>query len=325
MTSKVTWVLWRHKWHYLWPPKWHWLWWRPKWQWLAWFNKISRFGDKTNTIVRRINLELENISNWLKANKLSINVKKTKSMLFHRPSPRCRTLKLQINGVEIERVTDFDFLGLLINDGLSWTNHLHSLNSKIASAAGILHRLKYSVPKYASMMIYNALVSSRLNYMTFAWGQASEPIFSVQKRAIRNVTRSGYLAHTSPLFKSTRTLKLEDIYKISKLKLYHGYVNKKLPSYFLRLELKRGTDIHDHYTRICTQYRRGKVGTNYAKQIFSFSIPFFVKDNAIQCVVSKAPTLTRQSFTKFAKSHYISKYIEICNDKKCYSCSKQKN
>ncbi len=64
-------------------------------------------------IEKVINNELEKISSWLKTNKLSSNVKKTKYMIFHTVQRKVNTLHLKINNT-IERVTQFDFLGLTL-------------------------------------------------------------------------------------------------------------------------------------------------------------------------------------------------------------------
>ena len=68
--------------------------------------------------------ELENITLWLKRNKPSLNVQNTKLMIFHRKQKQINELNILINGITIERVESFNFLGLLIDKGLSWKNIL---------------------------------------------------------------------------------------------------------------------------------------------------------------------------------------------------------
>ena len=70
-----------------------------------------------------ITKELENITLWLKRNKLSLNVQKTKLMVFHRKQMQIKELNIVINGITIERVKSFNFLGLIIDEGLSWKKH----------------------------------------------------------------------------------------------------------------------------------------------------------------------------------------------------------
>ena len=74
--------------------------------------------------------ELENITLWLKGNKLSLNVQKTKLMIFYRNQKQINELNILIDGIAIERVESFNFLGLNIDEGLSWKNILMLLKIK---------------------------------------------------------------------------------------------------------------------------------------------------------------------------------------------------
>ena len=65
-----------------------------------------------------LNLELCKISDWLSANILSLNVNKTKLMVFHSCNKTVLYPKLRIDVIEIERVDDFNFLGLQLNYNL---------------------------------------------------------------------------------------------------------------------------------------------------------------------------------------------------------------
>ena len=80
------------------------------------FDRYNLEQDITN--------ELENITLWLKRNKLSLNVQKTKLMIFHRKQKQINELNILIDGITIERVESFNFLGLIIDEGLSWKNIL---------------------------------------------------------------------------------------------------------------------------------------------------------------------------------------------------------
>ena len=59
-----------------------------------------------------INDEIEKITIWLKVNKFSLNVQKTKLMIFHRKQNHIQNLNISINGINIEKVESFNFLGL---------------------------------------------------------------------------------------------------------------------------------------------------------------------------------------------------------------------
>ena len=92
--------------------------------------------ELTNTVnlEQNINHELENISNWLKLNKLSLNTSKTKCMLFNTINKRLPSLHLHINNQDIEHVKTFEYLGIKIDEGLLW--------KKITKVLGILTHLR---------------------------------------------------------------------------------------------------------------------------------------------------------------------------------------
>ena len=68
-----------------------------------------------------INNELEKVNLWLKLNKLSLNIKKTKLIIFHRKQKKIKDINISIDNVQIERVNTFNFLGIMLDESLTWT------------------------------------------------------------------------------------------------------------------------------------------------------------------------------------------------------------
>ena len=69
--------------------------------------------------------------------------------------------------------------------------------------------------------MYNSIILPHINYGILAWGYQTQRIFILQKKAIRIITLSKYNAHTAPIYKELKLLKVSDIYKLQKLKFYH--------------------------------------------------------------------------------------------------------
>ena len=82
---------------------------------------LNTFRCNTNV---NTNNELTKISEWLKVNKLSLNTKKTKAMIFHMPQKQVTTPKLEIDGTSIEFVNSFNYLGITIDKHLSWQDQI---------------------------------------------------------------------------------------------------------------------------------------------------------------------------------------------------------
>ena len=74
-----------------------------------------------------------------------------------------------INNVEIERVTHFNILGLVLHSHLNWKKHLDHISLKLSKIIGILHRLKSVYPETVLLMLYNTLIVPNLTYCLLSW------------------------------------------------------------------------------------------------------------------------------------------------------------
>ena len=166
---------------------------------------------KSNNKELVLNNELQRVHSWLKANRLSLNVKKTKYMLFRKQKKTdIRKLNLRISNDAIQSVDDFNFLGLHINSKLNWDTHTNVISKRMSRAVGVIKRLQFVFPETILLTIYNALILPHINYCLLPWGSGSavKTIFTIQKRAIRAISSAGYNAHTEPLFKFFNVLKI---------------------------------------------------------------------------------------------------------------------
>ena len=114
----------------------------------------------------RVNDQLIVGEKWFRANFLTLNVAKTKYMLF--PANKgfgdaSQVLNLVLDGKKIEKVSSFKFVGLHLDELLSWDVHHAHVVKKVASGTGILARLKRIVPQRIRLLIYNALIKPHLN------------------------------------------------------------------------------------------------------------------------------------------------------------------
>ncbi len=77
----------------------------------------------------KLNNELTNISNWLKLNKLSLNVQKCKYIIFYMPKKHVNALHLVLNGAIVDRLLNFQFLGSTLNENLNWKSHINKISN----------------------------------------------------------------------------------------------------------------------------------------------------------------------------------------------------
>ena len=194
----------------------------------------------------RINQELQHVQDWLKVNRLALNVKKTKYMMFHKHNKIVEHLDLHVNNNAIEKVDNFNFLGLHLNTRLTWHTHVSEISKKISRAVGIIKKMQWIFPTEILLAIYNALVLPHINYCILSWGADSNTIFILQKKAVRAIASAGYNAHTEPFCKLYNLLKIEDIYKFRLLVLYHNISHLKTRQY-LEIFLPNTSQGNIHY------------------------------------------------------------------------------
>ena len=100
--------------------------------------------------------ELSLVYEWLFLNLLSLNIEKTKFMLFHPYQKDVSNLVpvLKINQNEIERVDKFDFLGVTLDEHVNWKAQTDKVATRLSKYSGILNRLKL----FATQHIANSLL-----------------------------------------------------------------------------------------------------------------------------------------------------------------------
>ena len=180
--------------------------------------------DDYRILSDRINMELSKINEWLEINKLSINVDKTKYMIFHHQQRKLDMydqLKLSINNLPIKRTKTFNFLGIVINEFLTWNDHITYISQKINPVVGLINRLKHQLPTVILKMIYNSLILSRLHYGNILWGNNPGSLIRLNKRALRAIVNAGINTYTNPIEKTEftehfRHTQYEDLMSIQK-------------------------------------------------------------------------------------------------------------
>ena len=97
----------------------------------------------TKVIIKTINMEMPKIIKWLKSNKLHINVNKTVAMLFHTRQKRVNIDEnlIVIDGNIIPLSTKTKFLGINIDNNLTWRAHINYITTKISKGVGVQLRL----------------------------------------------------------------------------------------------------------------------------------------------------------------------------------------
>ena len=156
----------------------------------------------------------------------------------------------------VKRVKFVKFLGLLLDEHLSWKHHLSELSKKLARTCEIFFKIRNFLPLDVLLCLYNALFMSFLQYGLIVWGQTYEsyidPIFKLQKKAVRAISFQPRLSHSLPIFKDLKLLTLSEIFELRPLTFVYDSVNKTSPSCFHNFFLL-SSSVHQYSTRQASQ------------------------------------------------------------------------
>jgi hypothetical protein len=210
---------------------------------------FSLFADDTNllyadknlkTLENIVNAELLNIYNWLTANKLSLNIKKSNFIIFHSYQKRLDyavNLKMhdaQSNTfVSLATKNYIKYLGVLMDSYLSWKFHIGNIASNLSKRIGIIATLRHFVPVSTLISIYKSLMLPYLTYGIVVWGRAAkcyiDKILKLKKRALRLIYSAHHLSHAIPYFQSANVLQINLLYYKSVSILMRDVSRKVVP------------------------------------------------------------------------------------------------
>ena len=227
------------------------------------------------TLLDTINTELIHVNEWIQANKLSLNIKKTNYMLFSN-SLNSLPDHITFNQIQLTRVESTKFMGLFIDEHLNWNSHLMYVNKLISRNAGVIYKLKNIFPEKILQMLYSTIILPYLNYGILAWGHSSrvfiDKIFLCQKRAIRNIFGLSRRSHTDELFYKSKILKIDDLYYFHLGCIMHKLSRNELPPVIESMFIKN-KDIHKYPTRQTNLYHLPKTRLRLLQNTFIYNGP----------------------------------------------------
>ena len=161
------------------------------------------------------NIDLIKLQQWMVSNKLLLNVQKTTAILnSNRNTSNCPEISLDNRILPFSNV--HKFLGVIIDKNLRFDEHIRAVCKKISKSIGIMYKLKNYMPQHLLISIYYSLIYPYLTYGNLIWGGTYpthlEPLFLLQKKVVRIISKSNYLSHTDPIFSRLGLLKLPDIH-----------------------------------------------------------------------------------------------------------------
>ena len=126
-------------------------------------------------------------------------------MLINSNASQSCSFEVKINDSEIKHTTCTKYLGVYIDEYLSWTEHIHNLEMKLSRSVAMFYRIRYYLSNNALRSVYYSLAYSHLQYAIAVWGVAGKTDLKrlnvLHNKVLRAMTYSSYKSRVSPLYK----------------------------------------------------------------------------------------------------------------------------
>ena len=285
---------------------------------------LQKTSNDLNVLFNSANVELSKIADWFKANKLTLNISKTKYMLFRDKNQIVdfTNLALTIDNEKVDRIgsgcseESFKFVGMILDEFLTWKYHIHHVFNKAASALYTLSKLRKLLPSHIKLTIYNSLFRSFIEYGVNCWGKAHNSkikrLITLQKRACRYIDNAKYNSHTDKIFMKYNILKLDDLVNLNHACFMYKLVNNILPPSFNNLFEKL-----NNYDRTLS-FKTLIINKNSLKSFPSFTLIKYWNELSLNLKRCSSLNVLRSKL----KRKFFGKYDTVCRKSNCYSCRK---
>lgn len=167
---------------------------------------LSYQNANPDLIIQHMKEDLTVLHHFFAENMLSLNLLKTKFMLFHSPRLKIpRHADLVVNTTVVDKVQSFKYLGLTFDSKLQWNEHISSLQRELSATCGVMWKVSKFMPQKELLAMYHAFVQSKLQYLVSVWGAATKTAIralqSTQNRCLKILYQRPLLFSTLRLFK----------------------------------------------------------------------------------------------------------------------------
>ena len=187
------------------------------------------------------NKQLKNVDKWLIANKLSLNLNKTKYIIFRTPNSKAppANLKLLLRKESIEQVSTIKFLGVIVHEHLSWKPHTDYILQKLRISYGVVKKASPFLNTTAIQMLYYSMIQSHLSYCITTWCNGNKSTLlklqRVANKFIRLIYNLDYRASVKEVMQMNGLLTINQLTELETACFMFSYQKKTLPNVFSNL------------------------------------------------------------------------------------------
>ena len=248
------------------------------------YSKINLFADDStiaiscsdlNDGLNKINIDLKNLTKWICANKLSLNVNKTKAMIITKNGIKkikelkdAKQIEIKIGDELVEIVDEIKLLGVIIDDQLKFDSHLEYLCKKMLKKFYVLKRCDKKMNCYSKILFYKSLISPHVDYCStilflFSDAQINE-IQKIQNRAMRLILKMDNRTHINDMLDMLQWLSVKQRIYANTLKFIHRVENGEVPL-CLQRQMTLRHNAHRHNLRNNNEYQLMNFRTSFAQ------------------------------------------------------------
>lgn len=233
-------------------------------------------NQDVSSVVTSIKGDLQILVKYFDTNLLSLNLSKTKYMVFHSPRKKIpQHISPSLGSVVIEKVSNFKYLGLVLDSTLSWGDHIDYVQKKVSSLCGIMYRVSKFVPRNALMTFYHGCIHSHFQYLNIVWGHACKTkvrkLQVLQNRCLKIIYNLPLLHPTLQLYTnaSHNILPIRGLCTLQSCLYVYDVIKNQNMHHNLILPVTN----HQHNTRYANNLIRSRTFTNLGQMRISFYGP----------------------------------------------------
>ena len=211
-------------------------------------------GTDASEIEEKLTNGVNQVMNWISANRLVINLDKTTVMVIGSRGKlnRIDSLNIIAKGNHLKRVRVAKCLGVLIDEELHWTDQVEKVTKTVQSKLSMLRRVKPFVPTECLAMLYNSFVQPHFDYCCQVWSNRFRmhtiKLEKLQKQAARIILSKNYYTPSVELFRELKWMPLNKRFRYHRAMLMFKCLNNLAPAYlcdnFIQIN-----QMHNHNTR----------------------------------------------------------------------------
>ena len=248
--------------------------------------KFLLFADDTciflsnrnlNELEATLNKELQYVSDWLVANKLSLNIKNQIFCFLGIKNEKSGSLiNTNINGHPLQEKEYAKCLGVVFDNKLTFEHHINQVNIKLLKGNAILDKIRNIIPQHLLIRSYNAYIQPHLNYGALVWGSSglihTQKLKRTQKNAIRKINFKSKKNDSTRLFIDSKVLPFDENIRYLQSKFIWQLLNIEIPQSIMDIfnslnTLPKDGTVNAEIKRMNLPYRR----TEVAKKFLTFN------------------------------------------------------